>query len=597
MVTALSRCLSLPPRSASPSASSPPRWCPLLVWRLVLCLPLIVLMLLPLPVLADELTASVDRTRIALGETLTLTLRYGGQALGEPDFSDLDKHFEILSTQRQSQLSFGGGSDSSSTEWRLTLMPRDTGTLLIPSFRFRGEVSDALQIEVSEQAVTADAQQPFFVETEIDTRNPHIHEQVVLTFRVHSAQPLLSLSAAELEVPGARVVRIHETQYQRTVGGRNYGVVELSYALFPERAGALEIPALRFRGEVPAADNNFRSFGFSAFGQSRKPVVMSSAPQTLEVLPRPDGIPATQWLPSKGLSLAQRWSRELDELVVGEPVTRSVIISAQGLQGAQLPSLEAEPHDDFRFYPDQPRIEDSVSNSGVVGTRIESTAIIPTRAGELVLPEIRIKWWDTVSGEERETRLDAITVQVAPAPGTTPAPASADHASTSSATPSQSVQGTLPYWLWLSLLANLVLALLVIAFGLLWWKQRRGSAESATTSPGATRRNAEQAAFRHLRQCSAEQPAELRQAVLQWARLRWPQRRLATLDDVIAISEDPALAGLLKRLDASLYSRHRDAADFGAQDLTELTNRLDHLRRQPPKPRDTQPSLPDLYPT
>ncbi|MFA5632823.1 MAG: BatD family protein [Porticoccaceae bacterium] len=564
-------------------------------------------MLLPLPVVADELTATVDRTKIDLGETLTLTLRYGGQALGEPDFSALDKQFEILSTQRQSQLSFGGGSDSSSTEWRLTLMPRDTGTLLIPSFRFRGEVSDAVQIEVGEQAVTADAEQPFFVETVIDTRKPHIHEQVVLTFQVHSAQSLLSLSAAELEVPGARVVRIHETQYQRTVNGRNYGVVELSYALFPERAGPLDIPALRFRGEVPAADNNFRSFGFSAFGQSRKPVVMASAAQTLEVLPRPEGIPANQWLPSKGLSLGQRWSRELDELVVGEPVTRSVIISAQGLQGAQLPSLEAEPHDDFRFYPDQPRIEDSVSNSGVVGSRIESTAIIPTRPGELVLPEIRVKWWDTVSGEARETLLEAITVQVAPAPGAAATPSSGADASASVAEPSLQPGGSIlsgpilsgpsALWLWLSLLANLLLALLALAFGLLWWKQRKGSVSGATTSPGDTRRNAEQMAFKRLRQCSAEQPAELRQAVLQWARLRWPQRRLATLDDVIAVSEDPALAGLLKRLDTSLYSSRCDAAGFGAQDLAELTNRLDHLRRQQPKQRGTPSSLPDLYPT
>src|SRR5690606_3555993 len=54
--------------------------------------------------LASELTASVDRTRVGEGESLTLTLRYQGQALGDPDFSDLGRDFDILSTQRQSHL-------------------------------------------------------------------------------------------------------------------------------------------------------------------------------------------------------------------------------------------------------------------------------------------------------------------------------------------------------------------------------------------------------------------------------------------------------------------------------------------------------------
>lgn len=593
MVTAPTRRLSVSDRPQS-RVRPQPLWLPATRWQQLATL--FFLVLIAFPALADSLKATVDRDRVTQGETLTLTLRYGGQALGDPDFSSLDRDFEILSSQRQSQLSFGTGQDSSSTEWRLILLPRKTGTLVIPSFHFRGEVSDAVQIEVSEQTGSASAQQPFFVETDVDIDKPRLHEQVVVTFRVHSAQPLVSLSTEELEVPGARVVRIHETQYQRNVDGRNFGVVELCYALFPERPGALQIPALRFRGEIASADDPFRTFGFSGFGQSRKPIIMASSPFSLDVQPIPDGINASEWLPSKGLSLAQRWSRELDELVVGEPVTRTVIISAQGLQGAQLPGLPLEPHDDFRFYPDQARIEDSHSASGVVGTRIESMAIIPTRPGELVLPAITVTWWDTVAGQKRETVLDAVTVKVAPAP--TAAAVGAGTEDALAVTPvTAHPWGATSHLLGLSVAANVILALLAVAFGLLWWRQRGGGPTSSSSAlQRDNRQDDEQAAFRQLCNCTTQQPAQLRSAILRWARLRWPGRRLATLDDVLAVSGDPELSALFSRLDASLYSRSNDAS-FGDQELTQLIARLENLRRRKAVADAPASTLPDLYPS
>lgn len=537
--------------------------------------------------LASELTASVDRTRVGEGESLTLTLRYQGQALGDPDFSDLGRDFDILSTQRQSHLSLGTGSNSSSTEWRLTLMPKGPGQRVIPSFRFKGEVSDAFEITVSDQPPKADELRPLFVETELDQPQVHEGEQALLTLRVHSALPLASLGAPELEVAGARVLRVDENQYQRTLDGIDYRVVEITYALFPEEPGQLAIPALRFSGEVPDGRDPFRAFGGSLFGQGRKPVAVSSAPRVLEVRPRPAHIPPGDWLPSKGLSIAQRWSREPTRLVVGEPITRSLIISAQGLEGARLPPLKLQGGDGYKLYPDQPRVEDATSASGVLGTRIESVAIVPTRPGKLTLPELRVSWWDTVSGKSRETRLAPVTVEVVAAPPTPGAPTIAPEMTAATETPSADPR---PPWLWWLVGTNAAWAIIAALCGALWWRQRRRAPKGINEAGDDGLAHSEQTAFHRVRDCPRGQLAAFREAILHWARIHAGNRQLKTLDEVVSVTGEKALARHFADLDGHLYGERASAPDQGA--IVELLARA----RQRRKSRADGAPLPPLYP-
>src|SRR5690606_27149737 len=148
------------------------------------------------------------------------------------------------------------------------------------------------------------------------------------------------------------------------------------------------------------------------------------------------------------------------------------IISAQGLQGSQLPPLEMESGDGFKLYPDQPRVEDSVSASGILGSRIESVAVVPTRPGQLTLPAITLKWWDTVSGQMRETRLDAQTVNVVAAKniasGRTPTQRDSPEELAASQTENTQTASATRWW-WLLVVSNGVFVLLTLVFALLWW--------------------------------------------------------------------------------------------------------------------------------
>lgn len=546
--------------------------------------------------LASDLSATVDRNAIAPDESLNLTLRYEGQAMGDPDFSQLQRDFDIIANQRQSQFSFGGGAGQSYTLWQLSLMPRRVGTLVIPSFNFKGEVSDAIPIEVRDTPKPAASDRAVFVETELESDQAYVQEQVLLTLRLYTSVPLSSLSAAELEVPGARVVRVHETQFQKTINGTEYTVIELKYALFADNSADLVIPPLRFSGTVPDGRDPFSSFGGSFFGRSGKRMVVDSAAKNLRVKPRPEGIAASQWLPSKGLSLAQRWSGKPDQLVVGEPVTRSVIISAQGLQGSQLPPLNMESGEGFKLYPDQAKVEDSVSASGILGTRIESVAVVPTRPGPLTLPEISVKWWDTVSGQMRETRLESQTVTVVAAEnlatGRSPQAQLIPQTQNDSVVETTRTQTAIQWWL--LLVSNALFATIAVIFAVLWWQQRRQPLRHLATDPESTRQAAERAAFKRIRGNPPGQLAAFRHALLHWARIFWANPQLKTLSDVVNVSGRRDLAPHFAALDKYLYSAGgaTNEVDTGA-----ICDILVALRQEAGKTRATSDTgLAPLYP-
>ena len=96
-----------------------------------------------------ELTARVDRNILDTNETVQLVVRYSGQAVtSEPDFTVLQKDFDILSSNRQQQYSWTNGQSQSYTDWKMVLMPKRSGVILIPSISYKNEVSNALEVTV-----------------------------------------------------------------------------------------------------------------------------------------------------------------------------------------------------------------------------------------------------------------------------------------------------------------------------------------------------------------------------------------------------------------------------------------------------------------
>ncbi|MCA0901414.1 BatD family protein [Microbulbifer agarilyticus] len=365
---------------------------------------------------AQDLTASVDRNELAINETFTLTLRYSGkQSGGQPDFNLLEQDFEVLSRQQSNQYRVINGRAESFVEWTVILAPLKEGKLFVPSLHLHGEVSDAIPITVN-QAGQAPAGQnrKAFLEVETDKEKIFVQEQLLVKVRLYTTVGLHDIATDPLQIPGAHVEKVDERRFERRIDGVGHAVYELTYAVFPESSGELQIPSLNYVAVTGRRDP------FSLFNRNAQRIRLRSEAKTIPVEPKPDSYSGSHWLPAASLGLVQSWSKDPEQFKVGEPITRIITLRAEGLRAAQLPPLPELNIDGLKTYPDQPQQEDQPGPSGVDGSRIETTAIVATKPGSYQLPAVTITWWDTKTGRQRATQLPAFRFIVSGASIATP---------------------------------------------------------------------------------------------------------------------------------------------------------------------------------
>lgn len=521
-----------------------------------------------------ELTASVNRSVLDSNETLQLKIRLDAQAFrSEPDFSPLEKDFEILSNNRQQQYSSINGRAESYTDWNLSLLPKRTGIMLIPSLKYKTDISNAIEITVraaSPSGSAAAGKQPIYTETMVDKPAAYIQEQIVLTHRLYTSVQLRDYSLSELDIPGAIVQRLGDSQFQKMINGRNYLVLEVNYAIFPQTSGKLTIPALRFG----AYESTSRS-QFGAFATRGNRIFRDTDPKMLDIMARPAHVPADAWMPSSKVELSQQWSSDLNNLTVGEPITRTIRITAQGLTGAQIVPLKIAQSNDYRVYPDQPQIEEQADGNGLLGIRTESLALVPNQAGEITIPAIEMRWWDTVKQRMQTASLPATRIQVSPSKAVNNGPAVDNQLlvmepldlSPQTAITNRSESSML---VTLSLTFNALLLAVILA---LFFRGSRQRSNKPISKPAKT------SALLNLKQQLKAVEIEakqnnltgMRDAILAWGRCLFAETPPTTLKELTDLLNDTALQQQFTQLDRQLYKGGTDADEL---DITLLLKRL-----------------------
>jgi hypothetical protein len=510
-----------------------------------------------------SLTATADRTIIDSNETLQLLVRLDSQALmGEPDFSVIESDFEILSTSRQQQYSRVNGQTQSYTDWNLLLAPKRIGRLLVPSIKYKKDISNAIEITVRKATAASAAGQPVYTETLVDKSEVYIQEQLLLTHRLYTSVRLSDLGLDPLKVDDALMQKVSETQFQKNVAGKNYQVVEIIYALFPQASGKLQIPALRF--SAYEASNN-RYGGFSARGNR---IIRNTDAKTIDVMTRPAHIDIDNWMPASSIRLEQQWSSPLDQLKVGEPVTRNISITASGLTGAQIMPLSLSESDDYKVYPDQPQLGDSADAAGVTGIRRESFALVPNRPGEITVPAVSVRWWNSRKQRMQTATLDAVTLQVAAAEVSAMNPYnSAPNAAVGAnsliieATPeapkSLTAELRSSLALQLSVAGNALLLVLLLVLLLFVWLGRSSKAAPRRDLSGlnSARLELKQLLTNIERAARKSDLVPLRDSLLAWGRCIFPQQKIKTLAEIAVLLDDGQLQQQFDLLDQALYNR------------------------------------------
>ncbi|MBX8537165.1 BatD family protein [Pseudomonas cichorii] len=527
---------------------------------------------------AAELIAKVDRTRLNSGETVELTLETSDVTLfGKPDLSALDANFDVRGTRQINRLTTLDGGNQATTRWIITLLPRQSGIVVIPSLQL-GELKSqpvSLQVMQSDTQDKGSQLAPVFIETSLDQESVYVQAQAVLTLRIyHSVSLFDDSSLSPLQIAEARVDKLGESRtYEKLINGVRHGVIETRYAIYPQQSGTLEVPALVFSATLVQTGSPNQEA--SPFGpQPGRLMRVSSAKVPLNVKPKPaDYPPDVPWLPARSVTLEESWNPEPGNSQVGDSLTRTIILKAEGLSGSQLPPLPATQVAGLRHYPDQPQLGNLVSERGLIGTREEREALVPNRPGAIDLPTVDVTWWNTREDHLEHSSLPARTLQINNNPGL-----AVD-------TPVNNEQGGLtvlgpPVWPWQ--LSTLLLALTTLLSLILWWRARGQPAVTRAVQTGPSPRTV----LDDLkRACTANDPHATRQALDAWAR-----QQPETLADMAA--RFVPLSDALDGLNGALYSE--TGKFWMGEDLWRAIRTLPAAERIQDPTGDA--GLPPLYP-
>lgn len=561
----------------------------------------LVLGLLALPAVAASLSASLDRSELALNQTLELTLRYDSRdPVGQPDLGALAPHFEVLGQTQSRQLRITNSRTQSYTQWQYRLAPKTQGRILIPAFELGGARSQPLEVVVKPPRFSPNRPDgDYFLERTLEPETAYAGQQLHLSVRLHTAVDLADMRLTPLEVENARVLELEGRRYQRRLNGRDYLVHEKNYALFPRESGSLRVPAQRLTAR--------RGTRGSLFDLDRSPQVrLRAEPLTLEVEAPPR---ARGWLPAVSLKIQQRLLGK-GPFAVGEPITLERTLEAEGADPARLPSLNLPEMPGVKVYPEPPKNEQATSARGLVSTVTRRFTLVPTQAGRLDIPAPSVRWWNSETREPVQATAEPLSLEVtAPAVASGQARELQDDASaappedakTASASPASSSKAVAPppasapvsaWWLW----SQLGWALLCAALGWGWWRARRaGDTTGKAPEPGSPKPADTSAAREALRQaCQAHDPAATRQALLAWAEARDLLPAPANLSAVQALAGDD-LQGELERLDKALYAPHQNVqVDFDG--LYQKAIQLHAGRNQEAQKEARDGALKRLYP-
>ena len=526
---------------------------------------------------AAELRAQVDRSELALGEIVELTLESDEPTpFARPDLTPLQEQFEILDTRLLTRPAAGNEAPGLHSRLVIDLQPRQAGTLRIPPLQSGEASSQAIELQVAEATppAVASEQAPVRIDAQLDQDSVYVQAQAILTVRVYHSVPLYDDShLAALEMSNARVEPLGaQRTYETLIDGVRHGVIEMRYALFPQQSGELKIPALRFNATVLDPDGGAQPFG----PRSGRPVQLSSPELSLRVKPKPADYPAdAPWLPARVLTLSEHWSPSPGKVRIGDSLTRSLLLRAEGLASAQLPALEMPVQEQWlRRYPEQPRLSNRDGAHGVIGNREESTALVPTAIGRIELPALEVVWWNTVEDRLMRSSLPAHTFEVGENPALT--------VETPTVLPSTALEAEVLLWPW-QLACALLGVTTLLGFGL-WWRARRQPAVARAAASGPNPR----ALLDDLRRaCLSNDPQATRQALDAWAR-----QQPETLADMAA--RYVPLSDTLDGLNGALYSA--SGHSWQGEALWQAIGSLPVAPQSTGSPRPQPGSLPPLYP-
>ena len=355
---------------------------------------------------AAEFNASVDRTQLPLNEPLlfSLTLTNSDTRLRaegvDPnvDLTLLSDNFNLGRPEASNTYNIYLGQGRSTSEIKVELFPKRSGTLIIPAFEIDGLTTKPIQIEVLSK--TTALPDEVFVRSGTTVESPWVGQQVVAYVDLYHRVELKSASlGSNFETEPVQIEllpnwKMPQAIHQEKVQGIEYEVERIAWAVFPNQAGpfTVQLPDIWITTKT---DRQLR------LPQQRL---------DFEVKPLPADLPADIIIGKPELTagpLPDHFKQhELSEWTLTLKAPVAVTALPKFLPGIELPK-------GLKLYPDPARYHTEQTSVGIMDAADYTLSIMPLFAGEYELPPIRVPYFDPDSGRAALVELPGQNITVA----------------------------------------------------------------------------------------------------------------------------------------------------------------------------------------
>ncbi|MBU1636410.1 BatD family protein [bacterium] len=377
---------------------------------------------------AAELTATVDRTALSLGETVNYTVTFDGAATGVPTpVMPEMSHFEIESgPYMETKFEIVNRRRSSRASYTYVLRANRPGSCTIGSsyidYKGKRYATDPIAMKIA-SATDARAggrsteMDDVFIRVITDKHEAYPGEQIVLTYKIFFA---VQITSPEIIHPRATGFWTEEFEMPRqmslrdeVVNGRSYkSGVFWKVAVFPTTSGDLTIQPMKIKTKVESRQDrrSFTSDPFFRLSRSMQTREIASPPVTLKIKPLPEQTQPETFGGAVG-RFTIRANLDKTECDTHDAVTLTVLLRGVG-NIKTLPEPIIQFPQDFEYY--EPKSEENIvrNRANIEGTKKFEYVLIPRVSGPQVIPAIQYSYFDPETGDYVTASTQAMLLQV-----------------------------------------------------------------------------------------------------------------------------------------------------------------------------------------
>ncbi len=374
-----------------------------------------------------EMYSSVNKTAVALNETLQLTISIKGDSKSLPYFSvPTLKDFNTYGSSQSKSMSIVNGQITNTVSYIYTLSPKKEGEYEIPSFKldYNGETYETEPIKItvskaqtvssasvqntkipqqkqSSQVYNFDTSKAVFVEAKVDKKTAYINEKIIYTFYFYTSVNVLSNPSYQApSFIGFFTGNTTQNNYRSQINGRDYIVTEVSTEIYPQQEGNIKIDKSTLIVSIEDFSKNYDDF-FASFFRRSKSVELVTDEINIKVLKVPQNI-------SMVGNFKMSATVDKKDKKENEPFDLKITISGDGnIKTIQEPEIMLS--DNLKKY----ETSEKIIKQGEKETGKEfTTLIMPLSAGEGEIKILPQKYFDMQTKQIKNLPAKNIKVNI-----------------------------------------------------------------------------------------------------------------------------------------------------------------------------------------